>query len=918
MMLLELSGERAEQSGDDAARGGGPAARAAARRDPRFRDLASGARVLVLAAIVAATAATAAVAAADPVGEIDVALLGLTASMAFVTAFFQVAGPGTSTLHPGFVFVFWGAVALPPVFLPALAALCFVGGAVAGQARWYKPAFYTAACVLAGLAARAVVSAAGLPDIAAAGAPRVLALLGAALLFVVVVDVLRAVFARAAWQRPLRVAIRSLGANLPLDAALTSTGAALAVLWSVEPWLCVILAGPIVALSRALLVPALRHKSRTDPKTGLFNFEHLRVALDETLRAAERRDEPAALVMVDLDHLRTINNRFGHLAGDEAIQRVASALGQAAHDRGLAARFGGEEFCLLLPGYSAPVAQAIVDQVRMEVRSLRWDEGDAEMCCSFSAGVAEFPQDGEDSEALLSAADAALYDAKAGGRNRVRLALPAEVLDDMVAAPEQPAHEVPVALPAAPAPAPAEAHDPLADDEEDDEAPAGRPDLIPGVVAALLGGVIAILALTSPFDGLHSPLLLLALVGAVVALDVVRIDLFEGLNLSAASVPTLTLAAVFGPIGPIAAELAIAIVRWMRGEPTIKWSFDLGALGLAGSAAAGVFAALPHDSPLTLVAVGIPAALAYYVVNVSLMSVVISLAQGGRAVAIWRESMAWLWAHYLVYGVLGAGLAVADQELGHFAIVVFALPIVGLWLGQKQYVDRSRASVVELRRNRDELEQTNRRLERLLGEKRELLARVQGSYLSTITSLARTIEARDPYTGGHTERVARVTMLLAEELGLPQAQRRAAEVGAAIHDIGKVGVPDEILLKPKALTEEEVAVMRRHPEISSYIVSGLDVPPVVKEMVRNHHERFDGTGYPDRLAGEEIPLSARILAVADTLDAMTSDRPYRSAMPLDHAMHEIADLSGRQFCPSVVAALRTLLDRDETLGGLYD
>ena len=112
--------------------------------------------------------------------------------------------------------------------------------------------------------------------------------------------------------------------------------------------------------------------------------------------------------------------------------------------------------------------------------------------------------------------------------------------------------------------------------------------------------------------------------------------------------------------------------------------------------------------------------------------------------------------------------------------------------------------------------------------------------------------------------------------------------------------------------------MRRHPETSSYIVGELDVPRIVKEMVRSHHERYDGAGYPDGLAGEEIPLSARILAVADTLDAITSDRPYRAARPLRAAIGEIESLAGEQFCPAVVAALDACLARDATLGGLFD
>src|SRR5437764_2468425 len=113
---------------------------------------------------------------------------------------------------------------------------------------------------------------------------------------------------------------------------------------------------------------------------------------------------------------------------------------------------------------------------------------------------------------------------------------------------------------------------------------------------------------------------------------------------------------------------------------------------------------------------------------------------------------------------------------------------------------------------------------------------------------------------------------------MPDDDLRAIEVGSVIHDIGKIGIADQILTKPGRLTDDEFSEMRRHPEISSYIVSELDLPPIVKHMVRSHHERWDGSGYPDGLSGEEIPLAARILSVADTLDAMTSDRSYRAAL----------------------------------------
>jgi putative nucleotidyltransferase with HDIG domain len=221
--------------------------------------------------------------------------------------------------------------------------------------------------------------------------------------------------------------------------------------------------------------------------------------------------------------------------------------------------------------------------------------------------------------------------------------------------------------------------------------------------------------------------------------------------------------------------------------------------------------------------------------------------------------------------------------------------------------------VTGLREANDQLESKNSQLQGLLEENRELLGSMQRSYLSTITSLARTVEAKDPYTSGHTERVADIALVLAAELGFDESKLPAINVGAIIHDIGKIGVPDTILLKPGPLDPDEFAEMRRHPEMSSYIVGELDLPIEVKQMVRSHHERYDGGGYPDGLAGERIPLAARILTVADALDAMTSDRPYRNALPLEVALSEIRAKSGTQFCPVVVEALERVMTAHDGL-----
>ncbi|MDX6640272.1 MAG: hypothetical protein QOF12_1283, partial [Solirubrobacteraceae bacterium] len=311
------------------------------------------------------------------------------------------------------------------------------------------------------------------------------------------------------------------------------------------------------------------------------------------------------------------------------------------------------------------------------------------------------------------------------------------------------------------------------------------------------------------------------------------------------------------------------------------------------------------------------AALVYYLVNAVTLSVVMALHEGDSIVAIWRERLAWLAVHYVGFGLTAGAFVVIERDHGAYAVLFFAIPLLVLFAAEQQYVDRARESVSELRKHRDELAAANTRLGSALATNQDLMRSMQRSYLSTITSLARTIEAKDPYTGGHTERVRDFAMLLARELGLSEEDLRAIEVGSIIHDIGKIGIPDGILTKPGQLTEEEFDAMRRHPEISSYIVSELELPLIVKQMVRSHHERWDGRGYPDGLAGEDIPLAARILAVADTLDAMTSDRSYRRALPVEAAVEEIRNLSGVQFCPRVAATFLACHERDPSLGGAF-
>lgn len=180
-----------------------------------------------------------------------------------------------------------------------------------------------------------------------------------------------------------------------------------------------------------------------------------------------------------------------------------------------------------------------------------------------------------------------------------------------------------------------------------------------------------------------------------------------------------------------------------------------------------------------------------------------------------------------------------------------------------------------------------------------LAEQLRHTALDSITALAKSVEARDDYTGGHIEWVRRYSLQIASALGLAGDDLIHLEFGAILHDIGKIGVPDAILSKPGPLDSEEWIQMRRHPEIGQRVLEGVVSLAPALDAVLCHHERWDGHGYPAGLAGPAIPLAGRIVAVADSFDAMTSDRPYRKGLPIEIALAEIRSGRGVQFDPDV-------------------
>jgi methyl-accepting chemotaxis protein len=193
-------------------------------------------------------------------------------------------------------------------------------------------------------------------------------------------------------------------------------------------------------------------------------------------------------------------------------------------------------------------------------------------------------------------------------------------------------------------------------------------------------------------------------------------------------------------------------------------------------------------------------------------------------------------------------------------------------------------------------------IEALVRRLRQALRQNQELFIETIRTLAAAIDAKDPYTRGHSERVSSYSIAIARHYGMSQEEIFRIRVSAILHDVGKLGIRDGILNKPGGLTDEEFAIMRRHAEIGAQIMSPIRMLNDAIPGIRNHHESWDGKGYPDRLKGEEIPLVARIIGVADTFDAMTTTRPYQKAMTLEYVIEKMKSMSGSRFDPKVVEA----------------
>jgi diguanylate cyclase (GGDEF)-like protein/putative nucleotidyltransferase with HDIG domain len=817
-------------------------------------------------------------------GHTDWLLFALLTACASVVQLRPVETPANQAYSATLVFFVAGALLLPPQLVALMVVIAHLPEWARARYPWYIQTFNIANWVCASLTVY-FIGGLFIDHAAPDRDMRQLALGGAAAAAacVFVNHGMLAHMLKLARGKSYRETGLFSFSNLSTELVLASLGVGFAAVWVLAPVLVPFVLAPLVVVYRSLRLPSLEMAARLDPKTELYNARYFSSALESELERARRFDRPLSILLGDLDLLRDVNNTYGHLAGDAVLRGVADVLKSQLRPFDIPCRFGGEEYGVILPEAGHEDALVIAERIRQVVAETAYPfpGGQGAIHATVSFGVATHP-DIDSAEDMVHQADLALYRSKALGRNRVSGSA------QLATVARQPAPQ-----PAAPRRVEARPEQPARASDAAAHRHVRVVEFV-GLLAAAAAALLGVFAMGGVDAIRERPFAFVAFLGLSIGLQLIGTSVYGRGTDAASAIGIIATGFVLGPGAAMVVGFAAAGVQSVRRHGKLyRTIFDIADFGLSGAAAASIFILLHGDSSVAAgFAVAVLAGVAYKAVNVGLLCTAMSLEEGTSFSDIWRERFGWAVLHYLTFGPLAYATALAYERMGLLGLATFAVPPILLAVSMRQYLDRTRASVEEVRRVNDELAGSRQRLHR--------------AYLGTIAALSRSIEAKDEYSGGHVERVRTLSVALARSLGYRREDLEAIEVGALLHDIGKIGVPERILNKPGPLTEVEWEEMKRHPVTSDHILSGIEMHPFVRQIVRSSHERIDGNGYPDGLAGDQIPLPARIVLVADAFDALASDRPYRPGRSIPDVLEELRAHAGTQFCPTVIAALERL------------
>lgn len=391
------------------------------------------------------------------------------------------------------------------------------------------------------------------------------------------------------------------------------------------------------------------------------------------------------------------------------------------------------------------------------------------------------------------------------------------------------------------------------------------------------------------------------LIMLTVLAELMPISIYGDTQVTPGDVPLTGVIILFGLPGvaiaaPLTAALGVSHHNW---QPK-RIAHGAALLTIYYGAGAAVYTTIADVGPSTFDWEMVPAVIAASAVSFSLNAVLVSIENSlrtGQSLRSFWDKHSWLAPYFLTFGLTGLALTAAYLALGMAGVLAFVAPALMMRLAMKQYVDKTKENVAKLEMQNDALRTANIEVRRMTEELRI-------SYDDTLEALVNALDARDQETKGHSIRVSRYMLDIAREMGVEEGSQEWVDMqrGSLLHDVGKIGVSDSILLKPGKLTDEEWGKMRQHPEIGYQMLKEVKFLQGPAEIILAHHERWDGNGYPKGLHEDEIPLGARIFTVVDTFDSMTSDRPYRRALTTLEAMNEIMRCGGTQFDPRVVEA----------------
>ncbi len=830
--------------------------------------------------------------------QADAALLLAVGALGALAQIFKVEGTterssyNISWVVYGFAFLQLGAPGLVFVIL-----VSHIVEWVKHRYTWFIQSFNIAQFVIAAVAA--TVAQAWVRAMAPTPVADTVALLGAIVAFTGVNHFFVGLVVKLARRQSFRESGVFDRLPLAIDFTLFGIGATSAIIWSFNPFAVVLAVVPLYLIYTTLRLPALQRQTQVDAKTGLFNSRYFSQALEGELARADRFDRPLTVVMADLDLLRNINNSYGHLAGDACLIAVADILKTLVRDYDVVARFGGEEFAIMLPETTPEQAFPRIEAIRAAIEAARVNVSTSPvpLRVTMSFGISGRTHFGQTAETLIHTADLSVYQAKLSGRNRIcRLETDQEgpSPSGQTPLPAQPRNET-QAITQPPEPSPTiETVMPVINP---------RPQWM---LTALIATVVVIAALLSAWLLPRSPQvdwIGLVLFGTLVALaEGLSIEIYaRDSSVSTSAAAILAGVVLYGPIGGLVLGVTVGVVAWIKTRATFsRFFFNAANHVLAAQLAYLVFNAVGQTGTgqidLAQVFGAVLAALMKYLSTTALVAMAIHLTTGQSVLDIWKTRFRWLWPYYVALGGLAFVLVTVYHAAGWVGVLMSLAPLIMLRFSQTQYIDHTKKMVNQLRASHAESQQ---RAEQVTALNEEMLF-----------ALSQAIDLRDPDVVGHSMHVARYAMLIAEELGLPADRVELVRRAGLLHDIGKLGVPEAVLFKPARLTEPEYELVKNHADLGAEIVGNVHSLQSLGPAIRHHHERFEGGGYPANLHGADIPLEARILSVADTVEAMASDRPYRKGADAASIVAEVRGQAGRQFDPGVVDAFVRVVQRE--------